>query len=138
MEDATIETPPQPSGERAKLVAFWAVMAIVAAIVVLIDSPYELGRQSSIMVKSETVGQIRAVRGLPGKTWPVNEKDADFQFGPLARAEHDLPRFEFRETARDKTDPKTEIGIYQLIFRGKQEPVRVRFNPTEKPKRRLF
>lgn len=138
MEPEAIEIPPQPKGERGKLALFWVVMAVLAALIVLVDAPYQLGRTSTIMVKTETVINIKSAREKKKSSWPLDQTDASFGSGQLAKAESALPTFRFLDLLRDEHDAAVEIGVYRLRLRGKEETIRVRFNPNEKPRRRLF
>lgn len=138
MEPEAIEIPPQPAGERGKLAAFWVLMALLAGVIVLIDAPYQLGRNSTIMVKTETVINIKSAREKKKSTWPHDQTDPSFGSGQLAKAESTLPTFRFVDLLHDEHDAAVEIGVYQLKLRGKEETIRVRFNPNEKPRRKLF
>ena len=136
-ESAEIETPTQPPGERALHIAFWIVFGLASTAVMLIDSPYNLRDQSTIMVKGEIVARIKDARNT-FKGWPLDETDARFAFGTLAKNEHLAPSFRILTMGYDPKDHKIERTVYSFDLRGSSQEIVIRYNPGEITKKRLF
>lgn len=136
-EEADIEIPKQPAGELPKVRAFWAVFGVLSTVTMLADSPYDLRAQSTTMVKGEVVTRIRSARETY-QGWPVDQTDLRFGHGDLAKLENEIPRFRIVNLTYDKNHPTIEFAHYAFELRGMTQTIKIRYNPGEKAKRRLF
>jgi len=126
---APIEVPPQPKGERGKLIVFWALAAVASLGVAFSNTPYDLALQSTIMVKGESAKNIWDTRDS-FHYWPTDDKDPHFAFGRLGRAEDQRPSFHLVGFEVDKKKPKVEIAVYDFVLRGDHCVVKVSYDPN--------
>ena len=131
------EVLPQPVGEKAKHILFWIAFGLATTVVMLIDSPYNLKEQSTIMIKSETVSRIKSARNT-FKGWPLDDTDSRFGFGDLATIEAVPPRFQIVTMYYDEKDHRAEKAVYSFEYRGLKQDVLIRWSPSEIPKKRFF
>ena len=129
--DELIDVPPQPKGERGRLVVFWTFAAVASIFVALSNTPYDLIRQSTIMVKGETAKNIWDTRDS-FHYWPVDDRDAHFAFGRLGKAEDERPSFKHVGSEVDKKKPLVEIAVYDLVLRGRHNTIKVSYDPKAK------
>lgn len=136
-EELEFEIPKQPAGELPKVRAFWVAFGVLSTATMLVDSPYDLRAQSTTMVKGEVVTRIRSSRETY-QGWPVDQTDLRFGHGDLAKAEVEPPKFRIVNLTHDKNDPSIEFASYSFDLRGTTQTIKIRYNPSEKPKRKLF
>jgi hypothetical protein len=126
-QESEIVVPPQPIGEQGKL-RLMSVSAIALCFVVaLANTPYDLTKQSTIMVKCETAKYIWAARDTHSY-WPKDQFDPGFGFGRLGSREDPRMTFTFEGIRPDKSSPAIENASYDFVLRGEHSNVIVSYD----------
>lgn len=125
------EIPGQPPFERVKMRALGLLAALLSLSVALGNAPYDLKKQSTIMVKSESALNIWSTRDT-FHHWPKDEFDKGFAFGVWAKAEEARPRFQFLGVRPDKKNPNKEIATYDFVLRGEHGAIEIGYDPADR------